>query len=80
MLTWLPTFVRHIRAGRRRTRQWADPLLSSDAERAHARALLLTTTTGSAILPCSRSQGVGHRALIDPRLTLALLAAPPSRV
>jgi hypothetical protein len=38
MLTWLRTFVRLIRAGRRRTRQGADPLLSSDAERAHAHA------------------------------------------
>jgi hypothetical protein len=39
MLTWLRAVVRHTRAGWRRTRQGADPLLSSDAERAHARAI-----------------------------------------
>jgi hypothetical protein len=38
MLSWLRAFVRRIRAGRRRARQGTDPLLSSDAERASARA------------------------------------------
>jgi hypothetical protein len=46
MITWFRAFVRRIRAGRRRARQGADPLLSSDAEQAHARAPPLTTTTG----------------------------------
>jgi hypothetical protein len=39
MLTWLRAVVRHTRAGRRRTLQGVDPLLSSDAERAHSRAI-----------------------------------------
>jgi hypothetical protein len=38
MLTWLRALVRGIRAGRRRARPGADPLLASDAERARARA------------------------------------------
>jgi hypothetical protein len=38
MLSRLRAFVRRIRAGRRRARAGADPLLASDAERARARA------------------------------------------
>jgi hypothetical protein len=38
MLSRLRAFVRRIRAGRRRARPGADPLLASDAERARARA------------------------------------------
>jgi hypothetical protein len=38
MLSRLRAFVRRIRAGRRRARPGADPLLASDAERACARA------------------------------------------
>jgi hypothetical protein len=38
MLSWLRTLMRRIRAGRRRARPAADPLLASDAERARARA------------------------------------------
>jgi hypothetical protein len=38
MLTWLRAFARRIRTGRRRARPRTDPLLASDAERAHARA------------------------------------------
>jgi hypothetical protein len=38
MLRRLRAFVRRIRAGRRRARPGADPLLASDAERARARA------------------------------------------
>jgi hypothetical protein len=39
MLTWLRALVHHARAGWRRTPQGADPLLPSDAERAHAQAI-----------------------------------------
>ena len=37
MLSRLRAFVRRIRAGQRRARPGADPLLASDAERARAR-------------------------------------------
>jgi hypothetical protein len=38
MLSRLRGFVRRLRAGRRRARPRADPLLASEAERARARA------------------------------------------
>jgi hypothetical protein len=38
MLSWLRALMRRIRAGRRRARPGADPLLPSHAERARARA------------------------------------------